>query len=77
MKKIWITFNWKGHNISKMYDKEIIFNDIKGIDDFWGDFVVDRTEFQFQIHWESNTITIFFKDGVEIIDRVNHFQLDF
>ena len=77
MKKIWIIFDWNGNHIEKMFDKKLIFDDIMGKDDFWGDFVVHGTEFQFQIHWESSTITIFLKGGVEIIDRVKHFDLGF
>ena len=72
-----LVFDWNGNHIEKMFDKKLIFDDIMGKDDFWGDFIVHGTEFQFQIHWESSTITIFLKGGVEIIDSVKHFNLGF
>lgn len=77
MNKVWLSFNWKGHEINKVFDKKLIFDDIQGKDDLWGNFIVGGVEYQFQIHWESSIITIFLKDGVEYIDKVNGFHLDF
>jgi hypothetical protein len=77
MRMILVAFNWKGENIEKWFNSDLIFKDIKGEDDLWGGFIHRGVEYQFQIHWESGYITIFLKDGVEIIDRVKGFNVGF
>lgn len=72
-----ISFNWRGHRIDKFFDWEYLKDDINGKDDLWGEFVVNGTKFQFQILWESSTITIFNFGGYDYIDSVTNFSVSF
>jgi hypothetical protein len=72
-----ISFNWRGHNIEQFFDWEYLKDDINEKDDLWGEFVVNGTKFQFQILWESSTITIFNFGGYDYIDSVTNFSVSF
>ena len=69
-----ISFNWKGHSIHQSFDWVSIKDDINEKDDLWGEFVIDGTEYQFQIHWNSFTIAIFKFGKYDCIDRVTNFS---
>lgn len=72
-----ISFNWKGHRIDHYFDWESIKDDINGKDDLWGEFEVDGTKYQFQILWESSTITVFGYGEYDYTDVVTNFSLSF
>ena len=72
-----ISFKWRGNNIEKFFDWEYLKDDINGKDDLWGEFIVNGTKFQFQILWESSTITIFNFGGYDYIDSVTNFSVSF
>lgn len=76
VKKILIEFTWKGHTIKQFIEQKIVFDDIKGTDAFWGEFIIGTDKFQYQIWW-SGEIAIFNNGGNNICAVLDNFNLTF
>lgn len=83
MQRVEITFNWGAHQIKEYVNADIIFKDIKGEDDFWGEFLLNIGYgfgvvcFQYQLHWESGIVKIFRKNETEEIATIDGFNANF
>jgi hypothetical protein len=76
VKKILIEFSWRGHKISQFVEQYAIFKDIKGEDDFWGEFVIGEEKFQYQIWWNGE-IAIFKYGATDYCAIVDTFSFTF
>jgi hypothetical protein len=76
-KKILIEFSWVGNKITQFIDKDVAFADIAGKEDFWGEFVVNGTKFQYQIWWNGGKIAIFKYGEDKLCDMVDNFSVNF
>lgn len=76
VKKILIEFSWRGQKISQFVEQYAIFKDIKGEDEFWGEFVIGKDKFQYQIWW-SGEIAIFLYGATDYCAIVDHFTMKF
>jgi hypothetical protein len=72
-----IEFFWQGQTIQKYINTNDLFNDIKDSENLWVDFIIGKTEYQFQIFWNSSEIAIFLKGGVEPIYYISEFSIYF
>lgn len=77
MAKIAISFYWIGHCIDQFIDFNLLKDDLNKKDDFWGEFIYNGIEYQYQIWWDTQQIVIFNKGGVEPISHIDNFHLSF
>ena len=86
-KKLLIEFTWRGHKISQFIEKRLIFDDIVNNEhaiklddysnDYWGEFIIGKDKYQYQIWWNSSEIAIFQYGATDYCALVDNFTLTF
>lgn len=76
-KQVLIEFSWRGHEIKHFIDKDIIFNDINEKDDYWGEFVIGKDIYEYQIWWNSGEVAIFNAGAKDYCALVDNFSVHF
>lgn len=74
-----ISFNYNNANISITTSNQHLIDDMmenRGTD-WFGDFSINDKEYQCQILWNANIITILDKDGTDIIGYVKNFSINY
>lgn len=66
-----IHFNYLGVPQCIAIEKEALEKDANGVDDFWGEFMLNGKAYQFQIYYGDDlvSVNVFLKDGTEILGR--------
>lgn len=77
MDKVLISFSWGSHNVCEFVPLDVILNDMNEKDDFWGSFIKNGKEYQYQLHYNSGRVAIFEKGGVEEIHSLHSFNITF
>lgn len=77
MNKVLISFTWGSHKVCEFVPLDVILNDMNEKDDFWGSFIKNGMEYQYQLHYGSGRVAIFEKGGTEEIHSINSFQITF
>lgn len=76
-KKVLIEFVWRGHTIKHFIEKDVIFKDIKEEDDYWGEFVIGKDIYEYQIWWNSGEVAIFKAGAKDYCALVSSFSVTF
>lgn len=76
-KKLLIEFSWRGQRITQFIDKDLAFQDIAEKEDFWGEFIIGKDKFQYQIWWNSGEIAIFQYGATDYCAIVDNFSVTF
>ena len=77
MEKVLISFSWGSHNVCEFVPLDVILNDMNEKDDFWGSFIKNGMEYQYQLHYGSGRVAIFEKGGTEEIHSLHSFNITF
>ena len=77
MEKVLISFTWGSHNVCEFVPLDVILNDMNEKDDFWGSFIKNGMEYQYQLHYGSGRVAIFEKGGTEEIHSIYSFNIIF
>lgn len=74
-----ISFKYGDANVSITTSNHHLINDMMENNgtDWFGDFSINDKDYQCQILWNSNIITILDKDGTDIIDRISDFSINY
>jgi hypothetical protein len=76
-KKVLIEFTWRGKTISHFIEKDIIFDDINEKEDYWGEFVIGKDIYEYQIWWNSGEVAIFNAGAKDYCALVDNFLVHF
>ena len=76
-KKVLIEFTWRGKIISHFIEKDIIFDDINEEEDYWGEFVIGKDIYEYQIWWNSGEVAIFNAGATDYCALVDNFSVHF
>ena len=77
MEKVLISFSWGSHNVCEFVPLDVILNDMNEKDYFWGSFIKNGMEYQYQLHYKSGRVAIFEKGGTEEIHSLHSFNITF
>jgi len=77
MNKVLISFTWGSHKVCEFVSLDVILNDMNEKDDFWGSFIKNGMEYQYQLHYKSGRVAIFEKGGTEEIHSLHSFNITF
>lgn len=77
MDKVLISFSWGSHNVCEFVPLDVILNDMNEKNDFWGSFIKNGMEYQYQLHYKSGRVAIFEKGGTEEIHSLHSFNITF
>ena len=77
MEKVLISFSWGSHKVCEFVPLDVILNDMNEKDDFWGSFIKNGMEYQYQLHYGSGRVAIFEKGGTEEIHSLHSFNITF
>lgn len=76
-KKVVIEFSWRGNKIKHFIPYSSILMDMNEKEDFWGEFIIGKDKFQYQIWWNAGEIAIFHEGATDFCALVDNFSIHF